>query len=1019
MVDPLMIPVSLNLKNFLSYGDRVPTLDFTSLHVVCLSGANGHGKSALLDAITWATWGEARKAAGDRMPHERLLRMGSVEMAVEFVFETGGERYRILRKYRSDRGGKSSLEFQIYSREGDGYHTLSQGSVAKTQQMIVETLRMDFRTFINSVYILQGRADEFTRRNARERKEILADILGLWKYDALLDRARLHAQRQETMRTNGVRRLGVIDAELEQSEACERKVTSLLSALDDLQAKKRALDSELNAALIRQNETVNAFEEVKVLKIRESELGLKNKAALKQIDVLKKRIAASNLALAERDQVEHAHEELQNLGGENEEWHRKSVKDRALGEQKSDLDRVIEKERHELERERHSLSSQIISLKKQIEDAADIVARKNATEEGYQAYLDAHEVEKSWEVRRGKHEEIDLRIRGLQEQINQDRTVLQGELGGLRHRLHELGERSARLGRLKEIAEEKNRELRKLQDLELAQRGIEEKGRGLNTQIEILKNKIKLFQHQDEDADAKLAMLKHGAGTNCPLCDASLDEHRRESISMNLGALVRSHAEEIQRHQNGMKLYQDQRDQLALQFKQNRPLLATVGSAQRAVAVAESAVKEASTAANDMQGLRQRMVELEKTLFSGAFAPNLSKEVSRWKRNQETIGYDTAQHQASKLLVSNLQKNVTEKSRLDDAYPRHKRAMDELQPLEIAAKKLDLKLSECAYAPEARAKRSALIEEISVLGYDAGRHSAVGERVRLLKGLAGRREELAEINRQLVVSTHALADEQEKIKVATDEILVLVDRIDTLNKMSGQKVFREAEVLRLQADLSSAQSELDVANRQLGGEQQRAARLKELELERPTVKAATDLAAKDLQVFEKLAVAFGKDGIQALIIENAIPEIEEETNRILSRLTGNRTQISIEPLRNLKTGGTKETLDIHISDEMGTRPYEMYSGGEAFRTDFALRIALSKLLAARAGTSLRTLIIDEGFGTQDSDGVDDLIEALHEIRNDFDKIIVVTHLDRLKSAFPARIEVVKYPEIGSMFEVAV
>ena len=45
-----MIPVSLSLRNFLSYGDQVPPLDFTRFHVACLNGANGHGKSALLDA---------------------------------------------------------------------------------------------------------------------------------------------------------------------------------------------------------------------------------------------------------------------------------------------------------------------------------------------------------------------------------------------------------------------------------------------------------------------------------------------------------------------------------------------------------------------------------------------------------------------------------------------------------------------------------------------------------------------------------------------------------------------------------------------------------------------------------------------------------------------------------------------------------------------------------------------------------------------------------------------------------
>ena len=111
-----------------------------------------------------------------------------------------------------------------------------------------------------------------------------------------------------------------------------------------------------------------------------------------------------------------------------------------------------------------------------------------------------------------------------------------------------------------------------------------------------------------------------------------------------------------------------------------------------------------------------------------------------------------------------------------------------------------------------------------------------------------------------------------------------------------------------------------------------------------------------------------------------------------------------------------ETLDIVISDELGARNYEMFSGGEAFRIDFALRIALSKLLARRAGAPLPTLIIDEGFGTQDSTGIEKLKEAIGSIQDDFEKIIVITHIEELKDAFPVRINVIKTPE-GSTLEV--
>jgi len=85
----------------------------------------------------------------------------------------------------------------------------------------------------------------------------------------------------------------------------------------------------------------------------------------------------------------------------------------------------------------------------------------------------------------------------------------------------------------------------------------------------------------------------------------------------------------------------------------------------------------------------------------------------------------------------------------------------------------------------------------------------------------------------------------------------------------------------------------------------------------------------------------------------------------------------------------------------------MFSGGEAFRMDFALRIAISKLLARHSGTSLQTLFIDEGFGSQDEEGLSLIMDCIHKIQNDFAKIIIVSHLPAMKEQFPIQFLVQK------------
>jgi exonuclease SbcC len=147
-----------------------------------------------------------------------------------------------------------------------------------------------------------------------------------------------------------------------------------------------------------------------------------------------------------------------------------------------------------------------------------------------------------------------------------------------------------------------------------------------------------------------------------------------------------------------------------------------------------------------------------------------------------------------------------------------------------------------------------------------------------------------------------------------------------------------------------------------------------------------------------------------MLIEAAVPEIEERANEVLGRMTDHQMSVRLELQRQKRSGvGTVETLDIRISDAAGTRDYELFSGGEAFRINFALRIALSRLLARKAGTELRLLIIDEGFGSQDVTGRETLVTVLNAIRQDFEKVLVVTHIEELQDAFSYQLRIEKRP----------
>lgn len=158
-------------------------------------------------------------------------------------------------------------------------------------------------------------------------------------------------------------------------------------------------------------------------------------------------------------------------------------------------------------------------------------------------------------------------------------------------------------------------------------------------------------------------------------------------------------------------------------------------------------------------------------------------------------------------------------------------------------------------------------------------------------------------------------------------------------------------------------------------------------------------------IYSTLALAFGRDGIPALIIENAVPQIEAEANELLRRFTDGRFSLQIASLRAKKTGGLKETLDIIVADETGERDLEQLSGGERQRVDLALRIALSRVLAHRADRSIGALIFDEAFTALDEGGLQTAVQIIRTLREEFPLIIAITHARDFAEAFDTRIEV--------------
>lgn len=346
-----------------------------------------------------------------------------------------------------------------------------------------------------------------------------------------------------------------------------------------------------------------------------------------------------------------------------------------------------------------------------------------------------------------------------------------------------------------------------------------------------------------------------------------------------------------------------------------------------------------------------------------------------------------------------------------------RQASKELIQERATLERLEQRLSKKDYAVHEQQTLAQLQSEEEKLGYNKEKHEQLQQQLVRLQKYESLKQELDEASRTIDKEKASLAESEELVSSLSRVIEADLKKQDNL----------KAEIIAL-PDIANKLANAEETHRtllkderqvrdKLAALQERLRHLDELGISKQEKERLLHNFLQEEEIYKELAEAFSKKGIQALLIEQALPEIEMEANRLLGKMTDNRMSLPLESQRETKKGDTIETLDIKIADELGTRSYEMYSGGESFRIDLALRIALSKLLVRRAGASLPILIIDEGFGTQDTSGKERLVEAINSIQDNFEKIIVITHLEELKDRFPVLINVTKTAN-GSMISIS-
>jgi exonuclease SbcC len=1052
----------------MSYAEA--TLDLSSIPVVCLTGLNGAGKSALLDALTWAIWETGRSSS------DELIRLGEKEMWVDLIFLHEGERYRVRRSRQklSVKAGarvtsKGTLEFQVFNankqntleaiavggraastdreslavdtgltgkelstsgiapsrpsgpsrpsqstvpqpnepQRSDGkWRSLTGASVRQTQKQITDLLRMDFDTFVNSAYLRQGKADEFTTRPPSERKQILSDILGLAYFDKLQEKARERARQLKTEVELLSRDLANLPAMLTSLKEKSESIETHTSLLFESEKQLTQLEEEVEKVAVLLAESKLASERLK--------LGEEHAESLRE-DIQKLQVQRDqhindlqNLEqlISRSLEVVEAGERFDTIKDQVELFDKNAFEVQELTTQKMSLQHSLATMRARLEVELSSVSSKSAELEERMKRVTHDAVEKDKLTQAYAEYRRSIADEADMASRQETFARMTNRASELVAQITESKIRLEADLFQKEQALKELeivlhSQQSLEAQKLE--LEEESKELDKFEtEFQL----IEENGIKIKSNIEAKVHKIESLKSQQKDRANRIEELHvHSDSSTCPLCSGHIID--RAAVLDKYSNEISTIEYEITSETAAMETLEQDRTELRKRYTELRSALQKRPFLDKQIGQFNEKMMAIERSRSSIEKIEKDVETLQSRLQNDNYAQLERESLIGIKAELHKLEFDP-------VAYANLQSQIRTQRHVEVRYQQMQRDLQELKKidetlpeLQEQVKKLQDELGSESYGIEERKSLSELQQMLSKFNYDRTLHSQLKEQLTELLPLAELRRELQVAQQDLPKLKEFLQNVEKQKGAKEDQLRTIAAERESLASRSNDLPVLQALGEKLKPDLQAAREpKEDLAKKAAVLEAEHQNLKNELSvLEQSQIELKELNSTLDDHNF--LAEAFGKKGIQAVIIENAIPEIETEANRILSRLTENKMHIAFITQQKNKTGGTMETLDLVIGDEIGTRNYELFSGGEAFKVNFAVRVALSRLLARRSGAKLETLIVDEGFGSQDEASRERLVKAIQAIQNEFARIIVITHMGDIKEMFTAQINVSK------------
>jgi len=857
-----MIPSAVELTDFLSHrspnGEPV-IFDFDGAVLWSVAGDNGAGKSAIFDAITWTLYGQHRGGTQDA---RRLISHGAEAAQAAFEFTVDGERYRVERSIRR-RGGARRAAMRLDPRAARWEEipgTTSEGGFADWRD---ELLGLSYEAFTHAVLLIQGGSDRLVASGAKERFEILAQLVDLSAYRRLEERARERALDARA-------RSGAYAAELERLAAVEPE-------------QRAAAQGEVERAAATREQHQAAWQaQVAVVE------GARAHAALRErLAAIEPGIAAGEALAADAQRIRAEAAELAALAQARPHLEAGlaacTAAAAAAGERLGALDA-----------------------------AALAQAAAAARRERVRAVRAA-----------GRAAERAAALRRILPPLE---TALQRRL-----ELLDAAEAAALTGDPPATAAAVKAAKGMLAELIAAREDARQLERGGEQALAGALAAV-------ERAEAVLAQSQEGRGeVVCTRCGQRVRPGQRRTHLAHL------------------------REQLAAERAAHSAAERVLAPFSAAHREADAAVERARGIVTELERVHGRALDAEAAAArAAAVATAARRALGGWKDPRAAVlasgGRAELEALREDVRAASAAADREEHARAE-AASRAEGAAHAAAEAASEARRAEIELARVPDAWAARA-RAGEPDLIAALDARAAALAPAGERAAALQAAEESLAELRAARAEVAAQLEAIPREH-AVTPSTAEA-ELARRAQALEDATAQQERTQAAL----RELDRRERELAELRERLGG------------------------AAREERLAMRLATLLGRQGLQGQLIVRAAHGLERLANETLRALSGGMLELEIAAEE--RRGRDEIVITARDYNAGGERTDASFlSGSEKFRVCVAMAAAIGKY--AGGGATIESLIIDEGFGSLDETGRDDMIDELQRLAQLLDRVIVVSH----------------------------